>query len=81
MLKKISTTVHPYEVEISRLFSTEPYASHPRNHCVPVYEVLTVPDEENTVLLVIPLLRPYDSPAFRTLGEAVEFFAQTFEVT
>lgn len=78
-LKKLSKDVHPFEVEISKFFSTEPLASHPRNHCVPVYDVLDVPDEENTVLLVLPLLRSYDDPPFRTVGEMIDFFSQVFE--
>lgn len=79
-MKKLSKSAHPYEVEISEFFSTEPLASHPRNHCAPLYEVLDVPDEEDTVLLVLPLLRPYDNPSFETVGEAIDFFAQVFEV-
>lgn len=79
-LKKLSKDVHPFEVEISKFFSTEPLVSHPRNHCVPVYDVLDVPDEENTVLLVLPLLRSYDDPPFRTVGEIIDFFSQVFEV-
>ena len=80
MLKKVSDVTHPHEVEISRLFSTEPLASHPRNHCVEIIDVLDVPDEEHLHLLVMPLLRPFDDPLFDTVGEVIDYFAQVFEV-
>ncbi|KAI0930004.1 hypothetical protein AcW1_008785 [Taiwanofungus camphoratus] len=79
VLKRISTLAHPYEVQISQLFSSEPLSVSPQNHCVPIYEVLEVPDECDTVLLVMPLLRRYNNPQFQTVGEAVEYFRQVFE--
>jgi len=78
-LKKVSLSRHPYEVEIGRFFSSEPLASDPRNHCVPIYDVLNVPDDDDICILVMPLLRANDSPRFQTVGEAVEFFRQLFE--
>ncbi|KAH8107741.1 hypothetical protein BXZ70DRAFT_884754 [Cristinia sonorae] len=79
LFKKILRSKHPYEVEISQMFSREPLRSHPRNHCVPILEVMDSPHEPGVTLIVLPLLRAYDSPAFETLGEAVEFFHQIFE--
>lgn len=79
-LKRVSRAVHPYETEITQLFSTEPMASHPRNHSVPLYEVLDVPGEDDTALMVLPFLRPFNDPRFKSVGEAVEFFRQIFEV-
>lgn len=70
----------PPEVEIAMLFSTEPLASHPKNHCVPIYESFRIPDEENDLIIVMPQLRPFDNPRFKSVGEAVEFFGQIFEV-
>ena len=80
MLKRISMLQHPTEVEITRYFSTEPIASHPRNHSIPLYEILDVPGDDDDVILVLPFLRPYDSPTMESVGEAVEFFRQIFEV-
>lgn len=80
-LKKTVDTTHPYELEINRLFSSEPYVSHARNHCVPVSEILNVPGEEHVHILVMPLLRPFDDVVFETVGEAVGFFHQVFEVS
>ncbi|THH29256.1 hypothetical protein EUX98_g4915 [Antrodiella citrinella] len=79
MLKQIKHDVHPFEVDISQMFSEEPLKSHSRNHCIPIFEVLVVPDEHRTSILVMPLLRPYDDPRFKTTGEALEYFRQIFE--
>ena len=80
-LKRVSTTVHPHEVEITRFFSTEPQASSPQNHCVRLLEVLSLPEDESIVILVLPRLHPYDVPPFGTVGELIEAFRQIFEVT
>ena len=80
MLKKVVDTTHPYELEVNRLLSSEPHISHPRNHCVPIHEFMDVPDEEHTHIIVMPLLHPFDEPSFGTVGEAIEFFHQIFEV-
>lgn len=80
MLKIIKPSKHPYEVEIGTFFSNEPLASDPKNHCVPIYDVLTVPDMDDTTILVMPLLRLYDNPPFQTVGEALDLFNQLFEV-
>ncbi|KAK7687644.1 hypothetical protein QCA50_008859 [Cerrena zonata] len=79
MLKQISILDHPKEVELTQYFSREPFASHPRNHCVQLIDVLRVPSQPDIVILVLPLLRPYEDPWFETVGEAVEFFRQIFE--
>lgn len=80
MLKKISVRIHPKEVEITQYFSREPFVSHPSNHCVQLLDVLHLPNEADYVILVLPLLRPYGDPWFESVGEAVEFFRQVFEV-
>ncbi|KZT10870.1 uncharacterized protein LAESUDRAFT_672427 [Laetiporus sulphureus 93-53] len=79
MLKSISKKVHPYEVEVTQMFSSAPLMSNPRNHCVPLYDVLQVPDNSDRVLLVMPLLRRFYDPSMQTVGEAVDFFHQIFE--
>lgn len=80
MIKQLRPSVHPYEVDIGRYLSSEPLASDPANHSVPLYEVLRVPNDDDRVLVVMPLLRRYDSPRFDTFGETVHFFQQLFEV-
>ncbi|EMD33666.1 hypothetical protein CERSUDRAFT_56679 [Gelatoporia subvermispora B] len=79
MLKKISKQLHPYEIPIGEFFSSEPVASDPRNHCVPIIDVMQDPDEEDLQIIVMPLLRLWNDPPFNTIGEVVEFFRQIFE--
>ena len=81
LLKKVNTDIHPHEVEISRFLSSEGLASDPRNHCVPLLDVLPDPNEEHTAMLVLPLLRSYDSPGFVTVGEVVACLQQLIEVS
>lgn len=80
MLKHIDRNVHPHELEIGQYFSQEPLLSHPKNHCVPVFDVLDIPNSDNESILVMPLLREYDNPRLKSVGEAVDYFRQIFEV-
>ena len=79
ILKRLLTEEGPYELEINKLFSTEPLASDPRNHCVHLLDVIELPNDPP--ILVHPLLRPYDDPRFQTYGEFITFFAQICEVS
>lgn len=80
-LKHVDLNVHPYEVDIGLYFSSEPLASDPRNHCIPIYEVLQIPHTKNEVIIVMPLLRKYNDPRIKSVGEAVDFIRQIFEVS
>ncbi|KZS89805.1 hypothetical protein SISNIDRAFT_386065, partial [Sistotremastrum niveocremeum HHB9708] len=44
----------------------------PRNHCVPLLAAHPLPDTDETVLAVMPLLIYYDEIPFETLGELVQ---------
>jgi hypothetical protein len=79
ILKRLLTEEGPYELDINKLFSTEPLASNPRNRCVHLLDVIEIPDDPP--ILVHPLLRPYDDPRFQTYGEFITFFAQICEVS
>ena len=78
VLKRINIAEHPDEPTIGRMLSSEPLISHPANHCAPVLEVLDVPNDPGTKILVIPFLQPVEFPPFETIGEVVEFFRQIF---
>ena len=78
-LKKVSKSLHPFEAEIGNLFSSEPLSSDPDNHCVPIYDVLQVPGDDDSIIIVMPYLREYNSPRFETVGEAVDFFSQALK--
>ena len=81
-LKLTDKSFHPHEAELMQYLSSEPLSSDPRNHCVQLLEVLDLPDEmgRSAQVLVMPWLRPFKSPTFDTVGEAVDCFRQLFEV-
>lgn len=72
---------HPYEIEIGRYFCSSPLSDDLANHCVPIYDVLEVPNKDNIAILVMPLLRDATDPFFDTVGEVVDCVHQLFEVT
>jgi hypothetical protein len=81
MLKIISVSLFPHEIEISTYFSSEDMQKEPRNHCAPTYEVLRVPEDSDAAILVMPFLRRYDDPPFENTNEVLELFQQVFEVS
>ncbi|PIL35991.1 hypothetical protein GSI_01651 [Ganoderma sinense ZZ0214-1] len=80
VLKRVPKSTYPDEEEYNRFLSmSEPQASDPHNHSVPVYDILQSPLDEDIVLLVMPYLIRIDELKFATVGEAVECFRQLFE--
>ena len=80
-LKRVDHKTHPEELKIAMLFNSEPLKSHPKNHCVPIFEVLDISEEEDKVILVMPLLCKFDRPRFDTVGEVVGFLEQVLQVS
>ena len=78
MLKKVYPEEGPHELTITQLFSSRELARDPRNHCVPLLDILEMPDGQR--LMVMPLFRPFNKPCFQTFGEFVAFFTQICEV-
>ncbi|KII90244.1 hypothetical protein PLICRDRAFT_138811 [Plicaturopsis crispa FD-325 SS-3] len=78
-LKQILKSETEYEVDVGRYLSSEPLASDPRNHSVPFWDVIDVPDDDDIMIIVMPLLKDFDDPMFDTFGEAVECFRQLIE--
>jgi serine/threonine protein kinase len=79
MLKKIYPDEGPHELVITRLFSSRELVRDPRNHCVPLLDIIEIP-QNGQKLMVMPLLRPFNDPHFQTFGEFVAFFTQICEV-
>lgn len=79
-LKSIVVSRHPYEIEIGRYFCSLLHSEDPANHCVPIYEVLEVPMDDNLAILVMPLLRDATDPFFDMVREVVDYIHQLFEV-
>ncbi|KZT71751.1 hypothetical protein DAEQUDRAFT_755590 [Daedalea quercina L-15889] len=78
-LKKVEVDVHPFEMDIRRLLSSEEFTSDSRNHCVRILETLPDPTETNITIIVMPYLRTFDDPEFRTFGEAMACLKQLIE--
>lgn len=78
-LKMVKKSRNPYEVEIGQYFMSEKLSSDPKNYCVPFLDVLSVPDESNIQIIVMPLLLPFTNIRFDTFGEVIECLRQLFE--
>ena len=78
ILKKLPEDEGPYELQLNRLFSSEPLASNPRNHCATLLDVIQLPNDPP--IMVHSQLRLYNNPVFHTYGEFVAFFGQICEV-
>ena len=80
-LKKVLPEEGTHELSITKLFSSPGLKEEPRNHCVPLLEVIDLsPDKLDGKLMVMPFLRPFENPQFQTYGEFVAFFIQISEV-
>ena len=78
VLKKVSAGSP--EIHLAQWLSTPERLSDKDNHCVPILDVLSAPDAEDEVILVMPLLRKFNDPPFDTYGEVVECLQQLFAV-
>ena len=81
MLKRVRVRRGQQESKIAQMFSSPEVRGDPRNHYVPLLEILELPDTLDQKLIVMPFLRPFDDPCFRTYGEFVAFFIQICEVS
>ncbi|KAF9019836.1 hypothetical protein BDZ89DRAFT_1020489 [Hymenopellis radicata] len=79
MLKWLSSQRSPKELEIAIFFSAPERKDDPQNHCVPVWDVLQSPFDQESQIIVMPRLYPIDQPKFDTVGEAIDAIRQTFE--
>lgn len=81
ILKKVDKSLYPYEADIMSQLSSGALGSDRHNHSAPLFALLGVPDSPNLILLVMPVLRPFDNPRFDTFGEVVEYLRQIFEAS
>ncbi len=81
MLKALSTKRSTKELEIALFFSAPERKDEPQNHCVPVWDVLQSPFDQDSKIIVMPRLYEIDEPIFDTMGEALDAIRQLFEVT
>lgn len=68
------------EIEIGRLLASPSLQADPRNHCVPILDILDDPILEDGAILVLPLLRQIDRPPPTTIQEFIALIDQTLGV-
>ncbi|KAG8914066.1 hypothetical protein FRC01_004239 [Tulasnella sp. 417] len=67
------------ELGIARILASPTLKDDPRNHCVPLLDILEDPVLPDGVILVLPLLRMIDRPPPATIQEFVSLIDQTLE--
>ncbi|KAH8111764.1 kinase-like domain-containing protein [Phellopilus nigrolimitatus] len=66
------------EAQIGLMLSSSERLSDPTNHCVPIFDMF-VEEDNQTVFIVMPLLRRFNDPEFEHVDEAVDFVRQALE--
>ncbi|KAG6848292.1 hypothetical protein H0H93_001465 [Arthromyces matolae] len=74
VLKKVKTSSE--ELKIAQFLSSPDIGSDPRNHSVPIFEIIHHPDDKDVTFLVMPVLLEMDYLPFRRLGEFAEAVRQ-----
>ena len=69
------------ELRIAQLVVQEEWIDDPRNHCVPVANVFKDHRDPEVSYMVMPFLRPVDTPPFEYVKEIISFTDQILEVT
>ena len=69
------------ELRIAQLVVQEDWINDPRNHCVPLTKVFEDHKDPKTSYMVMPFLRPVDTPPFEYVKEIITFADQILEVT
>jgi len=64
---------------IAQMLSTKELRADPRNHCVPIIEVIEDPNNPAVSYMVMPLLRNADFPPFQYVKEIMDFVDQVLE--
>ncbi|KAG8994245.1 hypothetical protein FRB94_010036 [Tulasnella sp. JGI-2019a] len=67
------------EIKISRFLWSEELRNDPRNHSVPLLDVLYDPADVEHAIIVMPLLRKVDDPYLISVREVMEVMEQTLE--
>ena len=80
-IKRVYKHISLDEAGITQYLTHSSLTADTRNHCVPFYEMLQSPMDENVVFFVLPFLRAWNKPRFCTIGEAVDCIKQLIEVT
>lgn len=79
VLKKIRTWTD--ELPVALYLSSDEMRSDPRNRTMPLLDILLLPDDDECALIVMPLLREFDTPPFARRGEIIEALRQFLQVS
>ena len=79
-LKIVLPAERPQELRINQLVSSPELAIIPHNYCAPLLDVIELKrPEQQSLLMVFPLLCPFNQSEIQTIKEFVTFFAQICE--
>ncbi|KAI0369571.1 hypothetical protein BV20DRAFT_1020643 [Pilatotrama ljubarskyi] len=67
------------ELQILSYLSSEDMRRDPRNHCVPLLDVIRDDSQPNTSFIVMPFLRYIDSPSFELVEDILDCLDQILE--
>ncbi|KAF8173078.1 kinase-like domain-containing protein [Pholiota molesta] len=70
VLKKVRTAT--YEIPVAQLLSSPALRNDPRNHTIPLLDVIPIPADDDWALLVMPALLEFQKLPFRRVGEFCE---------
>ena len=79
LLKRVASSSP--EIRIATYLSSEELRRDPRNHCVPILDVIVDRQDPSISFLVMPFLRWIDDPEFDTVGSILECIEQLLEVS
>lgn len=77
-IKRVATDSD--EFKIALMFSSQDCRLDDKNHCVPIIDHFEDTADTKFSYMVMPFLRPVDSPPFETVEDVVNFVDQILEV-
>ena len=81
MVKHLTLPADASELELAIRLSSEKYSMENVNYCVPIYDILRLPQSDSHVFIVMPLLQSWSTLKFQLLGEVIGFCQQAFTVS
>ncbi|KZW01198.1 hypothetical protein EXIGLDRAFT_666480 [Exidia glandulosa HHB12029] len=79
VILKLVVSSEDHSEQHAAYFGRPPLSDNPRNHCIPVLDVLRPPEIPDYAILVMRRFIPWNIWPFRRIGEAVDFFQQIFD--
>ena len=78
-LKRVKSSSQ--EIVIASLLSSEELRKDPRNHCVPILDIIADTEDPTLSFIIMPFLRHIDDPPFDTVGSILECMEQLLEAS